>query len=178
MDVPLDESFASLRCCMGRIITWLKLVCFAAGHHRSCVSSACRMLKRSLLAPHSCMSMLFAASNILSFDPSNLDVVHRLAFAKHYVGGALKYWCKAWSWSNGCFVISVVNYRRLRSTLGWPGFGAMDDVSLCILRQLVHSDYWCQPPIKSVIKQMRCLRQCAFAKMHFWLTLACYENLE
>lgn len=39
------------------------------------------------------MSMLFAASNILSFHPSSLDAVHRLALAKHYVGGALKYWC-------------------------------------------------------------------------------------
>lgn len=35
------------------------------------------------------MSMLFAASDILRFDPSNLDVVHRLA-ANHYVGGGIE----------------------------------------------------------------------------------------
>ena len=38
------------------------------------------------------MSMLFAASDILRFDPSNLDIVHRLALAKHYAGGSLKHW--------------------------------------------------------------------------------------
>ena len=36
------------------------------------------------------MSMLFAASDILRFDPSNLDVVHRLALANHYVGGGIE----------------------------------------------------------------------------------------
>ena len=70
----------------------LKLVLFVAGHHRSCVPSTCRMLKRSLLAPSSYMPMLFAASDTLIFDPRNLDVVHRAAFAEHYAGGVLKHW--------------------------------------------------------------------------------------
>ena len=37
------------------------------------------------------MPMLFAASDILIFDPRNLDVVHRAAFAEPYIGGVLKH---------------------------------------------------------------------------------------
>lgn len=35
--------------------------------------------------------MLFAASDTLIFDPRNLDVVHRVAFAEPYIGGVLKH---------------------------------------------------------------------------------------
>ena len=35
--------------------------------------------------------MLFAASDTLIFDPRNLDVVHRSAFAEPYIGGVLKH---------------------------------------------------------------------------------------
>lgn len=37
------------------------------------------------------MLMLFAASDTLIFDPHNLDVVHRAAFAEPYARGVLKH---------------------------------------------------------------------------------------
>lgn len=73
------------------IIDGLKMVRFTAGYHRSCVPFTCRLLSRSLLAQSSYMPMLFAASDTLIFDPRNLDVVHRAAFAEPYAGGVLKH---------------------------------------------------------------------------------------